>query len=128
MSLAATPKDWTFASLTYGQVDRARGVWDERNRRWPVAFAEDPKRAVTALESEIFDIARTRLAYPEPVPTQQDCEIERGADRPAQALIEDFDQSVARLALVWRQMTPDTWDRSARRCAADTGDDLGEMD
>jgi uncharacterized protein (TIGR03083 family) len=40
-------------------------------------------------------------------------EIERGADRPAEALIEDVEQSAARLTATWQQMTAEAWDRSA---------------
>jgi len=39
--------------------------------------------------------------------------IERGADRPAEALIDDVEQSAARLAATWQQMTAEAWDRSA---------------
>jgi maleylpyruvate isomerase len=40
-------------------------------------------------------------------------EIERGADRPAEALIDDVERSAARLAATWQQMTGEAWDRSA---------------
>jgi maleylpyruvate isomerase len=40
-------------------------------------------------------------------------EIERGADRPATALIDDVERSAARLAATWQQMTAEAWDHSA---------------
>jgi maleylpyruvate isomerase len=40
-------------------------------------------------------------------------EIEMGANRSTALLIDDLEQSAARLAATWQQMTPDAWDRSA---------------
>jgi maleylpyruvate isomerase len=40
-------------------------------------------------------------------------EIERGADRPAETLVDDVEQSAAKLAATWQQMTAEAWDRSA---------------
>jgi hypothetical protein len=52
----ATAQDRTFVALTNRQIDRARGAWDERDRRRLVSLADDPQGAMTALEAEVLDV------------------------------------------------------------------------
>ena len=67
----ASPQDRPLAPLTDSQVDRASSPRHERDRRRLVALAENAQRPVTALESEVLDVGRARLAHTQPVQAEQ---------------------------------------------------------
>ena len=69
-TVAAT-QDRSFATLTDGEVDGARGARHERDHRGLVAFADDAQRAMSSFEAEVLDVGRARFADPQAVQTEQ---------------------------------------------------------
>jgi hypothetical protein len=64
-------QDRAFVAFADGQVDGARRSWDERDGGGFVAFADDAKGAVTALDSEVFDVGGTRFADTEAIESKE---------------------------------------------------------
>jgi hypothetical protein len=67
----ATLQDRPVATLTDGQVDRARRSRHERNGRGLVAFADDAQRPMSSLEPEILDVGGACFAHAQSVETKQ---------------------------------------------------------
>jgi hypothetical protein len=65
------PQDRTLGALPDGQVDRPGGPGYERHGGRLVALANDPQRAMAALEAEVLDVGGTCLADTQPVQAQQ---------------------------------------------------------
>ena len=64
-------QDRALVAFADGEVDRASGTGNERDDGGLVAFADDPQGAVAALEAEVLDVGRARLADSEAVEAEQ---------------------------------------------------------
>src|SRR4051794_21664416 len=51
-----TKEEWSFATFTDGEVDSASCSWSERDDDGLASLAQDREGAVSALESERFDV------------------------------------------------------------------------
>jgi hypothetical protein len=51
-------EDRSLTPLTDGEIDGARSPRHERNHGWLVSLAEDPQRAVSAVETEDADVCK----------------------------------------------------------------------
>ena len=58
-----TLQDRPLDPLTDGEVDRARGARRERDDGGLVAFADDPQRAMSVVEGEMFDVGATCFGH-----------------------------------------------------------------
>ena len=70
-------QDRALAPFADCEVHGARRAWHERDDGRLASLAEDPQRAVPAIEAEIADVGVACLAHPQPVQPEQD--RERGA-------------------------------------------------
>ncbi len=70
-SAGAVAEDRPFAAFTNGKIDSARGAWGERDRHGLAALAVDDEGAVTAFETELFDVRADRLGHAQPVQRDQ---------------------------------------------------------
>jgi len=78
----AAAQDWTVVPLTNREVDRSARARHKRDGRWLVALAHNVKRAMTAFESEIFNIGCAGFGHPQPVETEQHSERDMGMIEP----------------------------------------------
>lgn len=69
-----TEQNWSLAPFADCEIDSAGRAWHERNHRRLAALADDPQRAMPTIEAEITNVGFARLAHPQPVQPQQDCE------------------------------------------------------
>ena len=60
----AVAEDRSFAAFADSEIDRAGSAWCERDGHGLAAFAVDDESAVTAFESELFDVRADRLRDP----------------------------------------------------------------
>ena len=67
----AAHQDRAFVAFADRQVDRACRAGHERDHRGLVALADDPQRAVAALEAEVLDVGGARFCDPQSVETEQ---------------------------------------------------------
>src|SRR5579863_1332588 len=62
----SSAQDRSFRSLANSEVNRSRRARHERDDSRLVAFPNDAKGSVSAIEAEIFDVRPARLAHPRP--------------------------------------------------------------